>query len=633
MSINKQSTTTGMTHTEAWQLDSIGKMFYDFLNKQASSVVSLYTKIRSHITSQPFVINYIRMAPYILRYRWRLLGAILVSLPIGMMNATIAWTLKPFMDAVTTGTSTHNFNTFLPTLIVCFGVAQGLLNFASAYWNNWVSRKIANDVKLVLFEKLTTNDSGFFDRNTSGSIQTRFNNDVNTACQGLVADFMFFMTRIISSIALIGVLIYNSIALSSIAVAMLFATLIPLRNIRKRVLGTTSETVHIEGAMATHYNETFHGNRVISSYNLSQYQTNRFNHSLSTIFKLGMKIVKKTAMISPLMHAITSTGMAIVIWSGMTLIHTKQITPGNLASFVVALGMLYEPLKSIGAQFKSIIDSMLAIDRVWEQLESIPAVKSRENAQVIDCTPSTIEFRGVSFGYLPNRPVLECINLKVQVGQTVAIVGASGGGKTTFASLLCRFYDVTHGGIYIDNIDIRNIDLASLRSQIGVVFQDNFLFGGSIRDNIVLDQKHVSETQLKKVVKEACLAEFIDTLEDGIDTQIGERGILLSGGQRQRIGIARAFMKNAPIVILDEATSSLDNKSEAVVQRAIENLTKNRTVFIIAHRLSTIKHADRILVFDKGSIVEDGEHDALMNKPNGIYAGLYQQDPVIANFA
>ena len=166
-----------------------------------------------------------------------------------------------------------------------------------------------------------------------------------------------------------------------------------------------------------------------------------------------------------------------------------------------------------------------------------------------------------------------------------------------------------------------------------MVFQDNFLFGGSIRDNIVLDQKHVSETQLKKVVEEACLSEFIDSLENGIDTKIGERGILLSGGQRQRVGIARAFMKNAPIVILDEATSSLDNKSEAVVQRAVENLTKNRTVFIIAHRLSTIKHADRILVFDKGSIVEDGAHDTLMNKPNGIYAGLYQQDPVIANFA
>ena len=285
----------------------------------------------------------------------------------------------------------------------------------------------------------------------------------------------------------------------------------------------------MEGSIATLYNETFNGNRVISSYNLSKYQTDRFNHSLSAIFKLSMQIVKKTGLISPVMHVITSTGMAIVIWSGMTLIQTKQLSPGNLASFVVALGMLYEPLKSIGAQFKSIVDSMLAIDRVWEQLESRPTIESHENALMIDCISSTIEFRDVNFGYLPNQAVLKGINLKVGVGQTVAIVGASGGGKTTFASLLCRFYDVSHGGIYIDNINIRDFDLASLRNRIGVVFQDNFLFGGSIRDNIVLDQEHVTEAQLNKILEEACLSEFIDSLENGIDTKIGERGILLSG--------------------------------------------------------------------------------------------------------
>ena len=233
MSINKQASATGMTHTEAWQLDSIGKMFYDFFTKRASSVVSLYTKIRNHITSQPFVINYIRMAPYILPYRWRLLGAMLVSIPIGMMNATIAWTLKPFMDTVTTGRDVNNLNTFLPTLIICFGLAQGLLNFASTYWNNWVSRKIANDVKLVLFKKLTTKEAMFFDHSTSGYILKRYCDDVNTACQGLVADFMFFMIRIISSLALIGVLIHNSIVLSSIAIVILIVTLIPLRKIRK----------------------------------------------------------------------------------------------------------------------------------------------------------------------------------------------------------------------------------------------------------------------------------------------------------------------------------------------------------------------------------------------------------------
>ena len=590
-------------------------------------------QFKTYLLKQPFILNYIRMGPYIIPYRWRLIGAMLISIPIGLMNATIAWTLKPFLDQVNTGGNTDNFSTLLPALIICFGFMQGLLNFAAAYWNAWVSRKIANDVKHTLFQKLTKKDPVFFDRNTSGLIIARFNKDVDIACQGLIGDFQFFATRIVASLSLIGVLLYNSLPLSCIAIVMLIATLMPLRQIRKKITGVTAQTVQIEGAINTHYNETFNGNRVISSYNLSHYQTHRFNHALATIFKLGMAVTKKTGMISPVMHAITSSGIALVIWSGMYLVKTQQITPGNLASFVVALGMLYEPLKTIGTNYKSIVDSMLAIDRVWGQLESQPIIDSSDDAKPLEKITSMIEFRDVSFEYVPKQPVLNHINLQVSVGQTIAIVGNSGGGKSTFASLLTRFYDVTHGGIYIDNTNIKDLEIQSLRRQIAMVFQDNFLFGGTIRENIVLNNKDVSDTELNNILKLACLDEFIQSLEHGVDTQIGERGILLSGGQRQRVGIARAFMKNAPIVILDEATSSLDNRSEAVVQRAIQNLMKNRTVFIIAHRLSTIRHADRILVFNRGHIHEQGTHAELMDKPNGMYASLYNQDPVIASFA
>ena len=335
-------------------------------------------------------------------------------------------------------------------------------------------------------------------------------------------------------------------------------------------------------------------------------------------------MIKKKGLISPMMHFIVSLGIAGAIWLGSYLIITNQLTPGGFVSFITALLMLYQPIKSIGTNYTNIQLSFMAMERVFEVLDSVPAIKNKENALLLPGIKKEIKYREVCFEYIPGKPVLKHINLTIKPGQTIAFVGNSGGGKTTLVNLLPRFYDVCGGQITIDGTDIRDLDLYSLRDKISIVFQDNFLFGGTIRENILLGNENATEEQLQSAIKCACLEEFVSTLDLGVNTEIGERGILLSGGQKQRIAIARAFIKNAPIVILDEATSALDNKSEAIVQQAIENLMKDRTVLIIAHRLSTVRHADKIIVINYGELVEEGTHEELIQKENGIYASLYK---------
>ena len=384
------------------------------------------------------------------------------------------------------------------------------------------------------------------------------------------------------------------------------------------------KTVFSGAAVMTHYNEAFNGNRVITSYNLYDYINGSFKETLRAVFKLGMKMVQRTGMMSPMMHFIVSLGIAAVIWLGSYLIVTKQITPGNFVSFITALIMLYNPIKSIGNNFNSVQMSLIAMERMFKMLEAQPDICSKPNAKKLGKIKKSIDYKDVCFEYVNGKPILKNINLSIKCGETIAFVGNSGGGKTTLVNLLPRFYDIKSGSISIDGQDIRDLELNSLRDKIAIVFQDNFLFAGTIRNNILLGRTDVSEKQLNEAIKCACLEEFISSLEKGLDTEIGERGVLLSGGQKQRIAIARAFIKDAPIVILDEATSALDNKSEAVVQQAIDNLMKDRTVFIIAHRLSTVRNADKIVVVNYGEIVEIGTHEELLAKDNSIYGSLYK---------
>ena len=323
-----------------------------------------------------------------------------------------------------------------------------------------------------------------------------------------------------------------------------------------------------------------------------------------------------------MMHIIISIGMAGTIWYGSYLITNKIITTGDFVSFMVAMLMLYTPIKNIGKNFNQVQLSFMAIDRIFEILDMKLVVKDKKNPYTLTSLNKDIVFQNVHFSYTKDVPILKNINLSVQKGQKVAFVGNSGGGKSTAVHLIPRFYEIDSGSIQIDGHDIRDISLASLRQNIGVVFQDNFLFSGTIRDNLMLGKFDATDEEIRAAIKAACLEDFISELDNGLDTDIGERGTLLSGGQKQRIAIARAFLKNAPILILDEATSALDNKSEAVVQQAINNLMKSRTVFVIAHRLSTIQNVDKIVVINEGEIIETGTHDELMAK-NGAYHALY----------
>ena len=440
----------------------------------------------------------------------------------------------------------------------------------------------------------------------------------------MVNNLKQFFTRFFSSVSLIGVLFYNSWQLAIIAVVVLMGALFPLTRVRKKIKDINYESVFTNGEVLTHFNETTGGNRVITSYNLYDYQNNRFNDTLHRVFRLGMKMVQRTGTLSPLMHFVVSLGIALVIWVGSYLILSHQITAGNFVSFVAALILLYNPIKSIGNNFNNVQISLMAIERVLEIMHSEPTVKDDENAKDLEGIKECIEYKNVCFEYEEGKPVLQNINLKIKKGETIAFVGNSGGGKSTLVNLLLRFYDVKDGQICIDGKDIREMTLRSLRDNISIVFQDNFLFSGTIRDNIILGKEDASEEEINYAVEASFVSDFIKDLPDGLDTDVGERGSLLSGGQRQRIAIARAFIKNAPIVVLDEATSALDNKSEHIVQQAIENLMKDRTVFVIAHRLSTVRHADKIVVVNYGKIVEIGTHDELVGNPDSIYGSLYK---------
>lgn len=569
-----------------------------------------------------FTQHYREMWPFVKPYWMRALLAILICIPVGALDSVIALALKPYMDNVLVDKSATS-PAYIPVLIIAFTTVQGFLNYAATYLNTWVGTKINHDLKRALFKKLMSLEPAFYDRNASGYVLQRFTTDADTACTGLLDNLKLFVSRFFSSVSLIAVLIYNSWQLAIIAVIVLLCALLPLSQVRRRIKGIIKNTIEESSTIITHYNESYAGSKTIASYNLQDKMYNRFNDILRSLFKLTMKMVKKTGWMTPMMHIVVSIGVGGVIGYGSYLIVNGTISSGNFVSFITALIMLYTPIKGIGKNFNNVQVSFLAIERIVEILNTEPTIVDSDNAKKLKNVNQNIVFKDVEFGYLPETKVLKKINLNIKAGSTIALVGNSGGGKTTIVNLLPRFYDVTAGSISIDGIDIRNYKLSSLRDNIAVVFQDNFLFSGTIRENILLGKPNATESEIHKALQMAYLDDFVNSQENGLDTDIGERGSSLSGGQRQRLAIARAMIKNAPIVILDEATSALDNKSEAVVQKAIENLMQDRTVFIIAHRLSTIQNADTIVVLNNGEIVETGSHEELINKENGAYKALY----------
>ena len=567
--------------------------------------------------------NYAKVIPYFKKYWFRTALALGLAIPIGSLDAVIALSLKPYMDIVMVDKTVQS-PWYIPLLIVAFTSTQGLLNYLSTYMNAWVGGKVTNDFKKTLYNKLMHKDSSFFDMRTSGDIMRWFNNDVNTACGSLLNNLKTGISRIFSSLSLICVLLYNSWQLAIIAIVVLICAVVPLTKMRAMIKAITDKSESAGGKVITAYNEAFAGNKVVTAYNLYDYQNKIFDNVLDSVFGLGMKITQKTGWLSPMMHIVVSVGIAAVIGLGSYMIVKGTITSGNFVSFITALIMLYTPIKLLGNNAKNMQNALLALERVIKQLEAQPAIKTKADAKTLTGMNDSIEFKNVNFEYRKNKPVLKNVSFTVKKGETFALVGNSGGGKSTIVNLIPRFYDIKSGNVMIDGVDVRDITLESLRDNISIVFQDNFLFSGTIRENIMLGNLNATEEELRKALKDSYLEDFVNSLEKGLETNIGERGVLLSGGQKQRIGIARAFLKNAPILILDEATSALDNEAEKIVQQAIENLMKDRTVFVIAHRLTTVQNADRIAVIKNGELVELGNHNELVHIENGVYKHLYE---------
>ena len=560
--------------------------------------------------------------PYFKPYLFRTLLALLLAIPIGSLDAVIALSLKPYMDIVMLNKQMQS-PLYIPFLIIIFTTIQGTLNYLATYMNDWVGGKVTNDLKIDLYKKLMHQSSSFFDKQTSGKVLKGYNNDADKSCSGLLTNIKTCISRLFSSISLIAVLFYNSWMLAIIAVIALTCAMIPLMKMKSTIKGVYNKSEGENAKVLTTYNEAFAGNKIIAAYNLYDLKKSQFNKLVNTVFGLRMKITQHIGWLSPLMHIIVSCGIGAVIGLGSYLIVQGKLTAGQFVSFITALIMLYTPIKGLGNNAKSMTTCLCAMERVVSKLDKKSGIIDKQDAINFPDFKDKITFENINFEYKKDKPVLKNISFEVPKGETIALVGNSGGGKTTIVNLLPRFYKLKKGAIKIDGVSINDIKLNDLRAHIAIVFQDNFLFEGTIRDNILLGKLDATEAELHNAIKNSYLEDFINSLENGLDTQIGERGVLLSGGQKQRIGIARAFLKNAPILILDEATSALDNQAEHIVQQAIDNLMKDRTVFVIAHRLSTIQNANRIAVINQGYLTELGTHEELLKIPNGDYKKLY----------
>lgn len=578
-----------------------------------------------------------RIFPFIKPFMVRVILGFLVAIPVGVLDGVVAFALKPYMDYVVGQKDlvfqvlNHTFTlswslmaVAIPFGVVLFAVVQGVLRYLNEYLTDWTSQKITNTVKIALFNKLVYMDTSFFDENTSGVIITRYLSDTDTAANGVVNNVKTVITSLFGALSLIGVMLYSSWKLALIGVFVLCIAFLPVALIRKRVKATSNRNMVIGGNITTDFNETYSGNRVMRAYNLEERQKEKFTEQVWLGFRNNMSLIKRTGWMSPLMYLIASFGIAIVLGYGTHLITSGYMTAGSFASFVTSLLLLYKPVKTLGNTLTGFQNIFVAMGRVFELFDIEPEIKDDNNCVKFEGLKNNIEFKDVNFEYVKDHPVLRNLNLTVNKNETLAIVGNSGGGKSTLVNLIPRFYDVTTGCILIDGINIKEFSMKSLRQNISMVFQDNFLFSGTIRENIMMGNPNASEEKLNEVIEAAHLKEMLNELPDGIDTYLGERGTTLSGGQRQRVAIARAMIKESDIVILDEATSALDNKSELIVQKALDNLMKNKTVLVIAHRLSTIKNADRIAVINEGELIELGNHEELMNIPNGQYKALYE---------
>ncbi len=595
-------------------------------------------KLKDTKSKDAFKYSYLsqKIYPYLKPVLPRAIMNLLIAIPLGLLDGVVALALRPYLDYVVNGNEQQTwtflghtvhiqswFAAIIPFGIVLFAVVQGVLKYLSNYLTDWTANKMSLSLKKDLFHKLTTMDAQFFDINSSGLILTRFFTDPETASKDIIEIFKAFIMAIFGVLGLVCVLLYNSWQLAIIGVTVMGIAITPVIFIRKKIKKVSNANMVVSGNMTTNFNETVAGNKIMAAYNLQKLQNEKFKRQTDEQFNLLISLTKRVGWMSPIMYFVCSIGIALVMMFGNHLIITGKLTAGAFASFVTSLLLLYKPTKTLGTTLTKLQNTFVAMSRVFELFDIQNKIKSPEHPLTFHELKEKIEFKNVNFEYEEGVPVLKNFSLCVKKGETIALVGNSGGGKSTVVNLIPRFYDVTSGSIEFDGVNIKYFNLNELREHIAFVFQDNFLFSGTLKENLLMGKEDATDEEIAQVVELAHLNEFIGTLENGIDTYVGERGTTLSGGQRQRVAIARAMLKGSEIVILDEATSALDNESEAIVQKALDNLMKNKTVFVIAHRLSTIKNADRIIVINEGQLVEEGTHEQLIRIEKGHYRHLY----------
>ncbi|MCB2181377.1 MAG: ABC transporter ATP-binding protein/permease [Desulfobulbaceae bacterium] len=554
-------------------------------------------------------------------YRFKLIVAMLCMVFVAGLSALQAYMVKPLLDEIF-----FNKNEFmlsmLPIALIALFLVKGIFYYGYAFLMDYVGQSVVKNIRINLFSHIQSMQLSFFHKTSTGELISRVMNDVALIQNAISKALVGVLKDMFQVVGLIGVIFYQDWKLALMSLIFLPLAFFPIVSFGRKYRRLSIKSQKIRGVVSTILHESIAGNRIVKAFCMERIEIERFTKSIDKLFKTVIRDVKVRSLAHPLMELLGGFGIALIIFYGGKQVISGVSTPGTFFSFLAALIMIYDPIKQVSKVNNALQKGLAASGRIFEFLDQKPMIVDPPDAKELSPEIKMVEFENVGFSYDNSGKILSDLDLQVKSGQVLAIVGTSGSGKTTMVNLIPRFFDVTSGQICINGMDVRDMSLSSLRSRISVVTQETILFNDSVKRNISYGSRDCSDDEIRDAARSAHALKFINELPEGFDTIIGESGARLSGGQRQRISIARAILKNSPILILDEATSSLDTESELEVQKALDNLMKNRTTFVIAHRLSTIKYADRIIVLKQGKIVEKGSHEELLAL-GGEYQKLY----------
>lgn len=564
---------------------------------------------------------YIRLLAYLKPYIWPYFTLAMVCMvAFGATDGVLPFLVQKIIDDVFTRKD-ESALTYLPGVIVAIFAFRGLMNFGQSYFNDYVGLRIINDVRNALNRHFQALSVSFFYRHPTGTLLARVSSDVHLLRFAITDALASFMKDAVSLSALVVVAFLKDWFLASLAFVVFPASVLPIMRLSRKIKRFTRRGQIRTGTLTALLQESIQGNRIVKAFGMEKYEDRRYQEENWRLFKQSLRASRIKAIVAPSMEMLASIGIGAVVWYGGWSVINGGRTQGEFMAFMAAMFLMYGPFKGIARTYTAVHQGLAGAERVFEILDEAPEIADKADAQVARPFSKSIQFHNVSFAY-KETPVLKGVDLTIEAGQRVALVGMSGVGKSTLVDLIPRFYDVRGGRVTIDGVDVRDLTVPSLRAQIGIVTQHTFLFNDTIRNNIAYGEPARRMEDIIAAAKAANAHEFILALSDGYDSVIGEMGMQLSGGQRQRLAIARALLKNAPILILDEATSSLDAESERLVQEALETLMATRTTIVIAHRLSTIRKADRIVVLVDGGVAEQGTHEELLRN-SGEYSRLY----------